>query len=451
MIRSAIRRPLGKALPLFVALLGLLITAQLRADESVSSLHQELLREARSGMTTDAVATAGKLADICTPEAMDALLDGLRCDNYALEKTIGGMILKIPAGPALTRLCEQASKNKDYRVRVLLTIALAHRPETEAFKAVLTNLYDRFDSVALAALDAVDEKDNLGAVDHLIRALEYQERRGRSEGVVACEIRRVLVQLTGHDLEMASDWKSFWDAHKDGYKRPGKKDPNRQVTGVKRDPVRFFGTEVPAEKVIFLLDISGSMAIKDPMPEETARGSAGPRRGRTGVGSLKKKKKKEKPAQSEIPDSRMRLKRVQKELIKVITKIPAQTRFNIITFNHKIGKFEKHLVPATEGFKARAIDFVRGFQPQGETYTDDALRAAFENSEVTTIFLLSDGAPRRNNQLLPIQPILDWVHEQNRFRRVRLNTVGFKQAGSNLKKFMRLLAAQNHGHYEELR
>jgi len=50
-----------------------------------------------------------------------------------------------------------------------------------------------------------------------------------------------------------------------------------------------------------------------------------------------------------------------------------------------------------------------------------------------------------------VEPILEWVREANRFKRIRINTVGFKQAGKSLRAFMRKLARQNNGEYKELR
>ncbi len=205
-----------------------------------------------------------------------------------------------------------------------------------------------------------------------------------------------------------------------------------------------------SKKVVFLLDISGSMAVKDQLPEEA---SPEPRGSTTAVKDRRKKAKKdeEKPDPEDIPDSRRRLRRVQKELIAVIHKLPPQTSFNIITFNHEIRHFRNQLIMATDANKRRASKFVRDFVAEGETWTDAALEAAFDVAGVNTIFLLSDGAPRRNDTLLHIKPILNWMRDANRFRRIRIHTVGFKQAGSNLKRFMKKLATQNHGLYKELK
>jgi hypothetical protein len=111
----------------------------------------------------------------------------------------------------------------------------------------------------------------------------------------------------------------------------------------------------------------------------------------------------------------------------------------------------KGLVSASSRRKKEAIQYVRKFSAEGETWTDHALREAFGAPNLKAIFLLSDGAPRRDNQLLDTQPILQWVREANRFRRIRLNTVGFEQAGKKLRAFMRNLALQNNGEYIELR
>ena len=163
------------------------------------------------------------------------------------------------------------------------------------------------------------------------------------------------------------------------------------------------------------------------------------------------KGEKKKPRQEEIPDSRMRLWRVQNELMKVIDKLPSDTHFNIITFNHEIGYFRQGLVPASRTNKMRAIQFVRDFAPEGETYTDEALKAALDIPGVNAIFLLSDGAPRRNDRLLDTEQILDWVDRENRFRRVRINTVAFEQGGRSMKRFMKSLALRNNGKYKGLR
>ena len=98
-----------------------------------------------------------------------------------------------------------------------------------------------------------------------------------------------------------------------------------------------------------------------------------------------------------------------------------------------------------------AINYVRSFKAEGETWTDHAMHHVFETPGLRAVFLLSDGAPKRDGQRLPTDPILKWIKEANRFSRVRIHTVGFEQAGSKMRKFMGAIARQNHGKYVELK
>lgn len=379
-------------------------------------------------------------------KAVEALIDiGLVGELYPLERYIGSKLVGLPAGDAFDRVCELARKHGNPKSRIVLTLVLAKRPEKEAYTAVLTNLYDRDDSVALTSVEALVKKDHIGCISHLIEALGRQEKMGKTEGLVAYEIRKALLGLTAEDFTRADDWTNWWGPRKDNFTKP---EPGtvqkRGLTSVRKDPPAFFGMEVAAKRVLFLLDVSGSMEIRDPMPEGPTEEE---KRGGTTVGP-----KPAAPEPSEAPESRMRLRRVQKELIETIDKLSADTKFNIVTFNHEIHKFHsKSLTSASSRNKRKAIDFVRNINAQGETWTDNALEESFGFEDLRAIFLLSDGAPRRSNSLLPVDPILEWVREANRFKRVRINTVGFEQAGKTMRKFMSKLARQNNGEYKELR
>ncbi len=378
-------------------------------------------------------------------KAIDALVQvGLGGQSYGIERYIGSKLVGIPAGEGLDRLCYLANKDKRSSARIILTLVLSARSESNAYKAVLTNLYDPDDSVSLTVIEALEKKDDLGSVDHLIEALARQEKVGRSGTLLAYEIRKCLLKLVGEDFKVSADWKNFWEPRKKDYKRPPPGKLKRGVTSVKRDPPAFFGMEVAAKNVVFLLDVSGSMEVVDDLPEDPGDGVGGRR---TGVGD-EPEKPKPTPQQQE---SRQRIRRVQDELIGTIEKLPADVRFNIITFNHEVHAMSKGLVSASSRRKKEAIQYVRKFSAEGETWTDHALREAFGAPQLKAIFLLSDGAPRRDNQLLDTRPILQWVREANRFRRIRLNTVGFEQAGKKLRAFMRNLALQNNGEYIELR
>ncbi|MCI0652299.1 MAG: hypothetical protein L0Z55_10495 [Planctomycetes bacterium] len=434
----------------------LFLPVALRAGDSADDLKGELAKKIKAGQVTAAIEIAERLVDMNSPEAMNAVLDlFVRADWPDLETAVMTKVGKLQDGPAFRRACELASDHKDYRAQILLTLALAMRSEQEAFTAIVVNLFDPMDEVVRAALEAVRRRDTLHAVEHLIEALAQQEARGKQGSMMVLAIRELLTELTGEDLELAQEWKTFWGPRKTTFQRPARGKERKEITSVDKKAPKLFTEEILAKKVLFLLDISGSMLIKDPLPEEGGDGRTpgeddGPT---TGVVDRKKGKKKQpEPNQDDIPEARMRLRRVQAELVRVLEELPADIDFNIITFNHKIGCFrEGGLIPANNANKAQAIQFVKGFNPEGETHTDEALDAAFKLSAVTVIYLLSDGAPRRGDKLLDTKPIYDFILRENRFRRIRINTIGFMQAGGNLKEFLQKVARYTAGKYVELR
>ncbi|MDG1455134.1 MAG: VWA domain-containing protein [Planctomycetota bacterium] len=415
------------------------------AHADVSAEKKKLLNAIRSDQFDPASRAVDSLVKIGTPKAFDALVSvGLGGDYYGIERYIGSKLVSLPAGEGFDRVCELATEDRRSSARVILTLVLAHRTDLGANKAVLTNLYDKDASVALTSVEALAKKENLASVDHLIEALARLEKVRRHDTLLGYEIRKCLLKITGEDFKNADDWRNFWAPRKDTYKKPPPGSAKKKgMTSVRRDPPAFFGMEVVAKNVIFLLDVSGSMEKIDDLPEEP--GSSTP--GGTRVGD----EPESEPKDSAPNPARQRLKRVQNELIRTIERLPQDVAFNIVTFNHEIKSMSKGLKKASSRHKREAISYVRNFEAQGETWTDHALREAFGAPNLRAIFLLSDGAPRRDNQLLDTGPILKWVREANRFRRVRLNTVGFSQAGKKLRSFMENLARQNNGEFIELK
>ena len=95
----------------------------------------------------------------------------------------------------------------------------------------------------------------------------------------------------------------------------------------------------------------------------------------------------------------------------------------------------------------------------GVTKTDKALEKAFEVKGANTFYLLSDGSPTYDDgKVLPdkaktpegpsLQKILEMVRDKNKFRRVKIFTLGF--VGAN-RRFMQDLADQNYGKYRDIK
>ncbi len=410
------------------------------------------------------------------PKAVDVLVRlGLQADDPKIEDEISFRLHQVPNGKIFDHLCHLCNKHADSRVRGQLTVAFARRKEPAAYKAILQSLYDKKESVQIAAVKALRTKTSLSCVDHLIRALKYQEDTDRTFSETAAEIRKLLQKFLNPNKKLFSrdEWSNYWRNNGDRIKREGPKtgedsEATRGGTGVieKLRIPEFFGREVLADRIVFVIDCSISMGKKDPVPpaglvgkdpdDRDSGGSPGRRKGRTGVVEKAggKSKSGEKGTAGKLDPSQwpvvQRVRRVQSELTALIRVLPESAKFTVISYSDVINRWSGGLVFATEKNKKDAVRFVQRFNPGGQTHTDEALQAAFAIPGVRTIYLLSDGAPVRNQQTINAQEIVEWSEIENRHRRVKVNTVGFSATRDEVGNFLQILAYRNYGKYIEI-
>ena len=413
-------------------------------DRVIAAIHQ---------LVAEGSATAGEII----------IEDALRCDRPDLEERLHEVLERMPESPAFTWFCTRANDHKSAEVRVQLIQILTYRNERDAFRAVLTALYDPKPAVQFAAIESLRKRGHRGAIPHLIKALESEVDEERELGQIAAEIRSVLNRWTGKDLFGAGEYQEIWSRYKEILLDPDKqkkKDPLGKVTLERRGTSvyvkvpQFFGQEILSQRVVFILDTSISMKEEDPPPppeEEKPRdgGSEGGKSGGTSVGGGKKK-----PEgigdRARKGGSRQRLKRVQNELVRMISDLPSHFQFTVVSFDDDISVFSKRLHKATKGKKRQAIQFVRNFSCDGETWTDHALEAAFDVEDARTFVLLSDGQPFRGSPPIDVVELLDWVDDKNRFSHVQIHTIGFRATSGRASGFLRDLARRNRGKYTEI-
>jgi hypothetical protein len=225
------------------------------------------------------------------------------------------------------------------------------------------------------------------------------------------------------------------------------------ITELYRGP-QFFSVTVDSDRVYFVIDISDSMKERDPElpPEPLVKKETKPR-GKTevvekppsgGGGTTPPPPPPPPPG----PD-RQRLYRAKQELLHVIESLPESTRFGILAFSHEIHFWQgaRVLREATPKMKADARRWVQGLTHYGATRTDLALTEALNIPEVDSIFLLTDGAPRdEQDTRLEIEPILLRAKTMNRFLRCRINTISFENIKDRrMRTFVVQLALQNDG------
>lgn len=344
-------------------------------------------------------------------------------------------IVSITDEKAHKHLLDQITKHKLWQARQILVDAIAKQQTEEAEDALVQAVKDKHPAVAGNAIRALLARRSAKGPDAFIEVLEKTEKT-RAEPWL--DAQTAMVELTGNvDLVKAADWKNFWNEYRKTF--DPKKPPQRRATGagqtVMREAPKFMGKEILSKRVVFILDVSKSMLLKDIPP---------------GPGQRAKTLQPEDPGYADAPIERQRMYRLKEAMVKCIESLPEDTRFSIVTFSNGAQTWNgsTELVPANAKNKADAIEFANSLDPSGFTWTDTALELAFEFQEANTFYLFSDGIPQRGKnpdgsaEYIDRNEILEKVAEFNRFRKVKIHTLGIGEADP---VFMGKLAAANDG------
>jgi hypothetical protein len=245
----------------------------------------------------------------------------------------------------------------------------------------------------------------LEAVEPDLVELLGQDPRLRTRETARQALKKLCGRDFGHDV---GAWRAWLRT-----KAEGASGDERPITSAE-----YFGVSVRSDRVLFVLDVSGSMSWpwRDPKRIDVAR----------------------------------------KELARVIKELPPVSLFNVIIFSTKVRSWQRSEVQADARNVAAALSWIERNvrDPEGATYVYDALEEAFgRNEEFDTICLLSDGAPS-HGPFCSREGILASVRVWNRFRGAVIHTIGLtlESCGANLaedlglmKAFVRDLAALTGG------
>ncbi len=370
---------------------------------------------------------SGAIVTIGTDDSKRAvkmlLAIGLKLDNSKIFEATKEALGSMRSEEAVGEMLKGLEKNKDWRVRVLLVETLADVPGDATTDAIANAVAeDKVAYVITAAAKALAKRgDAQRSVEGLIAALEKTDG---NRDVAWKAVREALTELTGYDFETPSDWKNFWEPRKAEWTEESRGDKSEVGGTMERDAPKFFSEEIVSKRILFIIDVSGSMAAEDPPAGDKQGGK--------------------------------RIERAKAELVKVVSALNPKYKFNIIAYSDGVRSWQKaRIVPATPANRQSAIKWVQGMQPAGFTRTDKALEEGFKNNEINTIFLLSDGAPQKDmNPYTPaeIEGIVEQVRNANKFRHVRVETFGFdavaaSPGGNVFVDFLKKLADENDGEY----
>ena len=250
------------------------------------------------------------------------------------------------------------------------------------------------------------------------------ERMQVEDGRMQSELAAVLFQLTGQPFRTsASSWQGWWKAEGASFTvlTPEELEQARQRIAERAERqtsrAEFFGIRIESHRVIFVIDVSGSMA-------ELLRA-----RHVGGVGE------------------KTRLEAAMAELTAAIDGLEANTEFNIIAFESGVTRWqEAGLAESGSVARERAKSWLRRLGPLGGTNLYDAMREAFSDLRVDTIFVLSDGEPSQGEHTDPFV-IREHVRRWNAHRGVVIHAVAI---GTSLD-VLEWLAMDASGTYRQLR
>lgn len=448
------RRPAALSVILALSLLALAPPAGAQSARELKQAYRDLVKATagalrgefldaarivlkdRASRSLPAVAEAfGKLVD------RDADMDP--GTYFAFHSEVARLLGERITEKDLREARKQLEKLKHPRGRLILLEAANFSPAWSIEEAARTALDDRDPLPVRRALDYLRNQENLETLELILD--RYVEVDGKGSAYRGADWDRgrlafqdALTRMLKIRLGAALDYKSYLSLRKN---RPDLFDPPEARE--KKDAlssISLFGAEITGKNITFILDISGSMMATDKVKVGSGKVSR-----RTTVGDPRK--------DPEYIESRRRITRAKKELVKVVRNLPDDLHFNILPYSSEVKPWKPALMPASKAHKEKAIEFIEGLKPEGVTVTDEALEVAFRDLSIDTIYLITDGAPthvggRSNERPRDADRIMSQIHERlttlNFLRGVRIFTLGFPQAEQD---FLKRLSKDHSGTY----
>ncbi|MDP6939287.1 MAG: HEAT repeat domain-containing protein [Planctomycetota bacterium] len=413
-------------------------------DHVFAKLAKERKSERRAGIL-DAVMRGGYV------DLGEALLDCLEDRDWNVRRLA---LRAVAAGGKAENaaLCLPLCSDKEIAVRCAALDGLSLMGSDLVRPPAMKALQDPAWQVRACAIHALGNVRHKDSMQPLIEALEREEGRLRADAAAALE--SLTARGFGQRLEL---WQRFWSNYKDRYEIPT--DAELAALRAKQaehaeiykpsDSVAFHGVDTPSRRVLFIIDVSGSMEneVVD----------------------------KDRFVDGEYP-SYSRIDIVKTELARTVEGLEPYVEFNILAFATEVKKWKKGLTRANVLNKSSAMDFARRLEPlggaskqelaevglvgaaglgAGKTNTYGALAAGLGldakkpkgyHTKLDTIFFLSDGKPT-TGQFTERNEILREIKRANDLRRIVIHTIALGQFD---KEFMRLLAQENGGVFVDL-
>jgi Mg-chelatase subunit ChlD len=256
--------------------------------------------------------------------------------------------------PGFEKKLLRALEGDDFALRMGAAAALGRARDAASASDLARLIDDSHPSVRRVAIESARERRIREAIPHLIARLDGDGSRLRTQAHDA------LVELTGLDHGQGETrWSAWWEVEGGSFQLPAREQAlaakrereKRRAATPTRAEATFYGVQLTSDRVVFLLDVSGSMA------------EAG------------------------------RLERMKRETIAALEGIPDGGRFNFVFFHSEASPWSRRLVTMSSKSREAARRAVLSLRVLGGTNLHLGLKEAFRDRDVDTIVVVSDGEP----------------------------------------------------------
>jgi HEAT repeat protein len=375
------------------------------------------------------VESLGKVVESLEPDAATAAIDKVTSSWTGVKSVpeeriwwvdVLTAVSRVPTGPVLKKTA--LDETGDTSVRVAALSARVARKDPGVTEDCVALLASTAWPVVAEAVDGLRRLHVKEGIEPLIAFL------GREDiGRMRTDAQRTLRSLTGEKHgPFQQPWADWWKDAKKTFEMPPRPAEYGSLAAADGPAVTFYGVTTFSDRILFVLDVSGSML--DPAhPDATG---------------------------ARAQDRKIDLAR--RELSSALDMLDEKKKFNMLFFGHKVVRYEGGLAPATKAATERARRFALTLEPTGGTNIHDALESSFKLANaaaadgktyqpvIDTIFFMTDGTPTAGKVLKP-EGILAAVREWNRTAKITIHSIAVGDACD--VDFLKKLADENRGDF----
>jgi uncharacterized protein YegL len=297
---------------------------------------------------------------------------------------------------------------------------------------VLRRLSDRDAAVRAAAARATARAGLPEGVGALVRQVQREPARSRVQRELLDALRVLTGANPGDDPAL---WARWWRDHEEEVMGDKLVLGQGKPAPPKADQGHFYGIPQVEERIIYVLDCSGSMLASMENPRFVDGGAVAAR-----------------------DDEDSRLDAAMRELLRAAKSLRRDASYTVVIYSgHAEALLGEELERAKPERHARLTEELTRLGPEGQTNIYEALDLALRMAGVhpdcapgaaaaDAIYLLTDGAPTdAKGNLEDPERTLAAVREWNALRRVAIHAIGI--GAEHNSTFLRQLAEENGGSY----